>query len=76
MKIVIWSFLSLFLVVGAIGGLLSAVNGHDAPDVIRGLAVSALFSRGAWGSWKRASRPRPPEIARVVEPRERPWRRR
>ncbi|MFF9060214.1 hypothetical protein ACF09K_16240 [Streptomyces sp. NPDC014882] len=69
MKIVIWSFLSLSLVVAAIGGLLGAAKGNDAPDVIRGLAASALFSWGAWGSWKRASRPRTPEIVPAREPR-------
>ncbi|MFE5080201.1 hypothetical protein [Streptomyces mirabilis] len=73
MKIVIRSFLALFLIVCAIGGLLSAVNGHDAPSIIRGLVVSALFSWGAWGSWKRASRPRIPGIARIEEPHQRPW---
>ncbi|WP_327344553.1 hypothetical protein [Streptomyces europaeiscabiei] len=62
MKIAIWSLLSLLLIVCAIGGLLSAVKGHDAPDIIRGLVVSALFSWGAWGSWKKASRPRPREL--------------
>lgn len=76
MKIVIWSLLALLLVVCAIGGLLSAVNGHDAPDTIRGLVVSALFSWGAWGSWKRASRPRNPGFVGIEEPRRRPWRRR
>ncbi|WP_179860012.1 hypothetical protein [Streptomyces sp. 1222.2] len=46
MKIVIWPLLALILIVCVTGGLLSAVNGHDAPDIIRGLVVSALFS---WG---------------------------
>lgn len=76
MKIVIWSFLSLFFVVCAIGGLLRAVNGHDAPSIIRGLVISALFSWWAWGSWKRASRPRTLGMARIEEPHRRPWRRR
>ncbi|MFE7708560.1 hypothetical protein ACFU6I_22815 [Streptomyces sp. NPDC057486] len=76
MKIVIWSFLALFLIVAAIGGLLSAAHGHDAPSVIRGLVVSALFSWGAWGSWKRASRPRIQGIAPIQEPHQRLWRRR
>ena len=76
MKIVIWSFLALFLIVGAIGGLLTAANGHDAPSVIRGLVVSALFSWGAWGSWKRASRGHTPGIAPIQEPHQRLWRRR
>jgi hypothetical protein len=76
MKIAMWSFLALLLTACTIGGLLSAAQGHDAPGVIHDLAVSALFSRGAWLSWKKASRPRPPGIARIKEPRERPWRRR
>ncbi|WEH18278.1 hypothetical protein [Streptomyces sp. VNUA24] len=76
MKIVIWSALSLFLIVCAMGGLLSAANGHNAPDVIRGLVVSALFSWGAWVSWKKASRPRMPGMTSTYEPRQRPWRRR
>ncbi|MBD9725802.1 hypothetical protein PV755_00995 [Streptomyces caniscabiei] len=76
MKIVIWSLLALLLIVCAIGGLLSAANGQDAPNIIRGLVVSALFSWGAWGSWKKASRPRSPGIAHIEEPHRRPWRRR
>ncbi|WP_329299430.1 hypothetical protein OG410_13960 [Streptomyces sp. NBC_00659] len=76
MKIVIWSFLALFLIVAAIGGLLSAAHGHDAPSVIRGLVASAWFSWGAWVSWKRASRPRNTEIAPIQEPHQRLWRRR
>ncbi|WP_159054223.1 hypothetical protein [Streptomyces sp. AS58] len=76
MKIVIWSFLALFFTVGAIGGLLSAANGHDAPSVFGDLLVSAVFARGAWASWKRASRPEMPRIARIEEPHVWPWRRR
>ncbi|MFF4586558.1 hypothetical protein [Streptomyces sp. NPDC001388] len=76
MKIVMWSFLALSLIVCAIGGLLSAAHRHDAPDIIRGLVASALFSWGAWGSWKRASRPRTPGIPRIEGPHQRPWRRR
>lgn len=73
MKIVIWSFLTLFFAVCAIGGLLSAVQGQDASTVIRHLGASAMFSSCAWGSWQKASRPRIP--AWLEEPRRRPWRR-
>ncbi|MFE2580326.1 hypothetical protein [Streptomyces sp. NPDC059378] len=75
MKIVIWSFLTLLLIVCAIGGLISAVNGHDAPSVIRGLGATAGFSWMAWASWKRASRPRTLEVAPIRESHQRPWRR-
>ncbi|MDX3089204.1 MULTISPECIES: hypothetical protein [Streptomyces] len=76
MKIVIWSFLALFFVLCAIGGVLSVVNGHGAPSIIRGLVATSLFSWWAWASWKRASRPRPPGMARIEELHRRPWQRR
>ncbi|MDT6985970.1 hypothetical protein ACFSUJ_11435 [Streptomyces lusitanus] len=76
MKIVIWTFLTLFFAVAAAGALFNAVQGHGVSTVVRHLFAGALFSWLAWGCWARASRPRIPAWARIEEPRRRPWRRR
>ncbi|MEU2302711.1 hypothetical protein [Streptomyces antibioticus] len=76
MKIALWSLLTLFLIAGAIGGLLAAANAHNTPDTLRHLLAATWFALGAWGSWRRASRPHPTELTPAREPHGRLWRRR
>ncbi|MEU1080853.1 hypothetical protein ABZ368_11500 [Streptomyces sp. NPDC005908] len=74
MKIVIWSFLTLFFALCAIGALVGAVYVRDVSTLIRHLVATTVFSSCAWGSWQTACRPRRPVW--IEEPRRRPWRRR
>ncbi|MFG3170536.1 hypothetical protein [Streptomyces sp. NPDC048200] len=55
----VWLLLALFLTALALGGLMSAGRGGDAPSVIGDLVVSALLGWGAIACWKRVARSSP-----------------